>query len=102
MKKLLFLLTLVVATAGFAAENHTQVLLEPIDAARTNLFDWKVVVMRNAMIEGRSTSDIGDLRVNLDLARLFRDGYAIYSITHLFPNAPSSPSFMIVLVRPKH
>lgn len=101
MKKLITILALFAASAGFGAESHTQVLLIPIEAARANMFDWQVFVATNPVPEGNSTADVGKLKGNLDLERLFKEGYVIYSITEIPAKAPFTVSHLYVFVRPR-
>lgn len=101
MKKLVTIFAFFAASACFAAENHTQLLLAPIEPERANMFDWQVLVATNPIPDGNSTADVGKLKGNLDLERLFKDGYVIYSITELPGKAPNMVSHLYVCVRPK-
>ncbi|GEM_PF-5834489 len=88
------------ATASFA-QDHTQVLLAPIEANRIAAFDWGVVTLANPLTDKGGTADRGSLKVNTDLAKFFQEGYAIYSITEIKSTSQATASLMFVLVRPK-
>ncbi len=89
------------AALAHAGTNNSEVLLAPIDAARIGAFDWGVVVLSDPISDKSSSADRGSLKVNLDLAKFFAEGYAIYSITKLDTANQASPSLLLVLVRPK-
>jgi hypothetical protein len=101
MKSLLFASALLFSAISHAEQNHTQVLLAPLDAAKAGDFDWGVVVKAEPIRQTGGTADRGTLKVDLDLAKFFQEGYAIYSITKLQSADPSSDTLMFVMIRPK-
>ena len=101
MKKLLLLLALAIAPAVHAVETNTQVLLAPVEATQVGAFDWGVVVLPEVLPAKGSTADRGSLKVNLDLAKFFQEGYAIYSITPIDRRSDGEPALLFVMVRPK-
>ncbi len=97
-------LLLIICPSGasvHAAANGSEVLLAPIDAARIGSFDWGVVVLPDPIPDKGSSADRGSLKVNLDLAKFFSEGFAIYSITKLENTNQAAPGLLLVLVRPK-
>ena len=101
MIKRLLLIIFLSGALVHAATNNSEVLLAPIDAKQVGSFDWGVVVLSDPIPKTGSSADRGSLKVNLDLAKFFAEGYAIYSITKLDTADQATPALLLVLVRPK-
>ena len=101
MKFLLSSLVILFCSSVYAAPDDSSVLLAPIDASRVGSYDWGVVILNDPIPSGGSTADRGSLKVNLDLAKFFQEGFAIYSITKLEKKDQATPALLLVLVRPK-
>ncbi len=108
MVKLLLMVFVLSLATGVRADNNGDgtVLLAPINPASAGAFDWVVSTIPNAQIEKGGTADKESLRSNsymASIAKLFAEGYAIYSITKIDTSKQQTAgsSLFIVFVRPK-
>lgn len=101
MKALLIVVFLFGAICVRADQGDTAVLLTPIDASRAGSYDWGLVMLSEPSLTRGGTEDRGAIRVNVDMAKFFQEGYAIYSITRIERKDQNTPTLLVLLVRVK-